>query len=166
MSGTIHTNSRVALMPRYRSNVYCDSCMKTPFEHRIICLECVDPKTFWGQVDLCSDCLDMSVTTHELDHTPYHYRVKITYFLHDREKAAFLESVLESVDRAKTMFDEPTKSEGICSWEFNDHITKFITAFDGKNPVASSSKATCCACEKPVTIPCWLCTACCESVEA
>ncbi|TFK64974.1 hypothetical protein BDN72DRAFT_962869 [Pluteus cervinus] len=63
----------------------CDSCQRSIYETRIICLVCLT-RSFEENVNLCKACLTASVSWHDVIHNPTHSMIKYEHIVFDYDE--------------------------------------------------------------------------------
>jgi hypothetical protein len=146
----------------------CNACSTKIKGPRIICLLCLseDRKT---QVDLCANCVNATPTgTGDFAHYIDHPVAKFRTIVHDWEKRALIRSSREAVQRLNFLFRSLSAADQVTMPGVN--TSAFVTVGMTISPIdildsPAPPSLLCCCCKTALTLPCWFCVSCCESVR-
>ncbi|TFK64975.1 hypothetical protein BDN72DRAFT_962870 [Pluteus cervinus] len=144
------------LMLVHRAN--CDSCQRSIYDTRLICLACVD-KDFTNTLDICRSCMTTSTSRDELHHNPSHSMIKYEHVVRDFNEVWSSRTLVIRAKAALTTPGEtittPDEREGQ-----EAAPASHDTPADGSGPPKPTTSILCFACSKALSIPCWVCRIC------
>lgn len=123
------------MLTKTSSTAYCDACLSSILNRRILCLLCVSEDYKGRQIDLCTECIESPIRTQSYAHDPSHDIMQVCRVVHGRNKPSLYESGKNAVTKSKA------------AWAG-------AQAFGARGPLCCSS------CEEPITLPYWYCANC------
>ncbi|KAF8161810.1 hypothetical protein K438DRAFT_1776325 [Mycena galopus ATCC 62051] len=133
----------------------CDSCHRDIWDTRLFCIQCMDER-YHQCIDLCSDCHEKTPQNFDYGfiHMRSHLLIKTVRRIHDAEVAWIIPEAKVVAKRVKKRSKDaqapPSRSEG--APQSSSHAA----------PPKSQVQLRCCACDKPVSHPFWVCIHCVE----